>query len=496
MRESLAVQLEQLSYYHHQALTGGTERPIHAFRSIDVRGTRYYVLSQIQDAGLDFTKRTNFLAQHLIFTPEEVSEYATPPLLFLYWTGWEGWKQTWDGEPKLLSDDDWGNLATIKAFERDPTRAYETAPARFWKELTGSGVNAFGLLDLRNSISLGTDNLPEQTLLHLFAESLRMLELHSPNADYTASAWEFMFTTNLQAQDNPNDFKWRCVPSAASNGEPKATSACAAPIQEVCSKAHTLEESNFAEFGPQPAVIIGVTPETTADEGQFIQLEIKAGGIPYPTIEWFWNGKVLQGFSGPKCEIKNLKPGHGQFCEVRVRNAYNQVSTRIMVHVNQAPKPLPEKVAPFRWDGPDPNTANTPQLVSLVHFYKNDGKRLWECIRILDESAKHQPLLDVDPSELKRLHEFCINQKETPAKRIAARCASKLGCWFRITIFVRANLWISIVGLTLVLLSLGLLVWKTWPFIERYLEPKRKQSEPFNSLQNQGDEDKARNRKK
>src|ERR1017187_249750 len=67
MREALILRLEQLSYYQHLSLSGGTERPISAYRIVDIRGTRYHVLSKIQDAGLDFTGRTNFIAHHLVF---------------------------------------------------------------------------------------------------------------------------------------------------------------------------------------------------------------------------------------------------------------------------------------------------------------------------------------------------------------------------------------------------------------------------------------------
>jgi hypothetical protein len=54
MREPLVLRLEQLSYYQHLSLSGGKERPIFAYRVVDIRGARFHVLSRIQDAGLDF----------------------------------------------------------------------------------------------------------------------------------------------------------------------------------------------------------------------------------------------------------------------------------------------------------------------------------------------------------------------------------------------------------------------------------------------------------
>ena len=85
MREALMLRLEQFSYYDHLSLVGGTERPVLACRVIDLRGTRYHVLSRIQDAGLDFTGRTNFIAHHLVVTPEEVSQMPTPAMAFRKW---------------------------------------------------------------------------------------------------------------------------------------------------------------------------------------------------------------------------------------------------------------------------------------------------------------------------------------------------------------------------------------------------------------------------
>ena len=75
------LQLEKFCYYQHLSLSGGQERPIFACRIVDIRGTRFHVLSRIQDAGLDFTGRTNFIAHHLVFTPEEIRQFPTPPVI-------------------------------------------------------------------------------------------------------------------------------------------------------------------------------------------------------------------------------------------------------------------------------------------------------------------------------------------------------------------------------------------------------------------------------
>src|SRR5258705_8949922 len=87
MRDALMLQLEKLSYYQHLSLSGGRDRPIFAYRIVDIRGSRFHVLSRIQDAGLDFTGRTNFIAHHLVLAPEEVRQFPTPPVIFRDWSG-------------------------------------------------------------------------------------------------------------------------------------------------------------------------------------------------------------------------------------------------------------------------------------------------------------------------------------------------------------------------------------------------------------------------
>ena len=102
MREALMLQLEKLSYYQHLSLSGGRERPIFAYRIVDIRGARFHVLSRIQDAGLDFTGRTNFIAHHLVLAPEELRQFPTPPVIL---RDWSEWGKSWTKEPQLLESE-------------------------------------------------------------------------------------------------------------------------------------------------------------------------------------------------------------------------------------------------------------------------------------------------------------------------------------------------------------------------------------------------------
>src|SRR5580658_6422672 len=134
MREPLVLRLEQLSYYQHLSLSGGKERPILAYRSVDIRGSRFHVLSRIQDAGLDFTNRTNFLAHPLVFTPEEIRQFSSPPVIL---RSWSGWVKTWNQEPQMLENEDWSGLANISGVV--------SVPAITWQQVTGDAVNGYGL---------------------------------------------------------------------------------------------------------------------------------------------------------------------------------------------------------------------------------------------------------------------------------------------------------------------------------------------------------------
>src|ERR1039458_3277806 len=84
------LRLEQLSYYQHLSLTGAPERPIFAYRIVDIRGSRFHVLTRLQDAGLDFTGRTNFTAHHVAFSPEEIRQLPAPAIILRDWSGWLG----------------------------------------------------------------------------------------------------------------------------------------------------------------------------------------------------------------------------------------------------------------------------------------------------------------------------------------------------------------------------------------------------------------------
>jgi hypothetical protein len=273
MREALMLQLEKLSYYQHLSLSGGRERPIYCCRLLDLRGSRYHVLTRIQDAGLDFTGRTNFLAHHLVFTPEEVRQFASPPAILRHWPGWVS---SWAKDPELFESENWSSLTAV---------ARATAPALQWQQITGDAINGYGLLEARAGIAFHVDEITDEQILALFAESLELLEMRDPRRDFRASAWQYTFTTSMQEQDNPADFRWRCLHS-----DNPAANRFAAPdtraLSEVRASRVTSEEALFARAGRQPPRFMAPPQNVSGSSGENARLQAKAEGVPTPTYQW------------------------------------------------------------------------------------------------------------------------------------------------------------------------------------------------------------------
>jgi hypothetical protein len=321
MREALMLQLEKLSYYQHLSLTGGKERPIYSCRVIDIRGSRYHVLSRIQDAGLDFTGRTNFLAHHLAFAPDEIRQFASPPAIL---RSWPDWVKSWSKEPHLLEKEDWSTLPALSA--------HVFVPATHWQQLTGDAVNGYSLLESRAGITFRADNLPEDQTLALFAEALELLELRDPRRDFHATAWQYTFTTSMQEQDNPADFRWRCLhldnPASSRFAGPDCR-----PISDLRALRVTPEETMLARVGRQAPRFVLQPQNVRTTEGQLARLLSRADGVPSPSYQWFaldraGNGQAVA--SGKEAELVVQTPPLGlSRYVVRASNSQGDVTSDV-----------------------------------------------------------------------------------------------------------------------------------------------------------------------
>ncbi len=200
LREALAQRLEQISSYNYlrvaEAATANRNPTVCAFRILDLRGSKYHVLTRIQPCGLDFTARTNHLAHHLVFQAGELAQVPSPAAILRYWNGWLA---SWQGEPRVLQD---------PALDNFGVAAKSCLPAQTWLRMTGDAGRAAGLLESEciRGCYLVCPPGSEQQVLEMFCETLQLLNL---NGQYALRPWRHPFTTFLQAEDNPADFQWR-----------------------------------------------------------------------------------------------------------------------------------------------------------------------------------------------------------------------------------------------------------------------------------------------
>ena len=321
MREALMLQLEKFCYYQHLSLSGGQERPIFTCRIVDIRGTRFHVLSRIQDAGLDFTGRTNFIAHHLVFTPEEIRQFPTPPVIL---RDWPGWLKSWMKEPQLLENEDWAGLTALAG--------KTNVPAQTWQRVTGDAVNGYGLLEARAGASFHVDDQPDETILELLAESLELLEVRDTRRDFRTAAWNYTFTTSMQEQDNPADFRWRCIHSDNPAANRFATPDCRA-LSAVRATKWTGEETAYARTGRQAPRFVAEPQDARITEGESARFTVKAEGVPNPNYQWFSvdranNGQVLSGETNPELVVSNPALGVSRYV-VNVTNSAGNVQSRV-----------------------------------------------------------------------------------------------------------------------------------------------------------------------
>jgi len=281
MGESLVQRLEQFSYYERLSEHGGeAERTVFIFRNIDIRGKAYHVLSRIKDAPADYTGRTNFIAQHLVFTPDEVAKMPTPAVILRRWSGW---KDHWEQEPRLFESESWAEL--------DELQKRTFLPAKLWYRETGDYGRAAGLIGL-NSGAFAAQDFSPATILDLLSEALELLQLEGPN--WRALAWQRTFSVGCQPQDNSADFRWRFLTSGLQFELAVTQGRTPQELRTLRAVSHS-RQVQFATEGP-------VTPHFTLlpkageavqrNEGETLILECAAESLPGKiTYRWYSVGK-------------------------------------------------------------------------------------------------------------------------------------------------------------------------------------------------------------
>jgi hypothetical protein len=179
-------------------------RVVHAHRILIVGPSTYHVLSCLQDAGSDYTGRTNHIAHHLIAEPREIRALSasglTPADVLLSMT----WRTSWNEAPRYLDPSEEINLSSFSPLD-----------SHAWASVTGDPASA-GILWSREAERGCYLFLPSGISgLELFRESL----LVEP-----AQSWQTRFTTCLEPNDDVADFRWIALSStSAMRGQVETT---------------------------------------------------------------------------------------------------------------------------------------------------------------------------------------------------------------------------------------------------------------------------------
>lgn len=177
----LVKELDRLSRYEHSS----SPMPplIYRYLILNTRDRTYHVLSRVQDAGIDYSKRNNHIAHHLIFEPDEIGELPDPATLLLYW---KKWQDRWEGPPRVLGKRDRFNI-----HELDTADKGEATPP-----------------DLPDLVFNGR---PFQRHLKVEEGAERQVARHYRRVLQTLPApdrWRYPFTTFLLSSDAPSRFVW------------------------------------------------------------------------------------------------------------------------------------------------------------------------------------------------------------------------------------------------------------------------------------------------
>lgn len=363
MRESLALRLEQLSYYEHRTLAGGGMEPaIYASRLVEIRGALYHVLSRLVDADLDFTNRSNFFAHHLVFSPEELAFLPMAPVIL---SSWDGWVSEWDGEPELLHNESWGNLHHLcKDLQ---------LPALTWERLTGDGANALGLMETPPTSFLETDGLEDVMLLRMLWESLSLLGIRNGNQDSRNTAWRYTFTTSLQEQDQVSDFRWRFVHS---NSPAKARLASSGQavigLKDLRPGPARADELAAARSGLKPPQILVEPEDLKLVQGEPAALRVDATGVPIPSkFQWYactrkGETQIIPGQTSQELCLEDLGQGVSRYQVVVSNSLGESVASRIALVSVEAGKSVSSAVpkAPHRPPSPKASHRTESEKVS------------------------------------------------------------------------------------------------------------------------------------
>ena len=190
----LAAAVERFSQFAR--LPGHDPRRIvRAHRILTVGSGTFHVLSCLQDAGSDYTGRTNHIAHHLIAEPSEIRALSAAGLTLADVLLAMTWRSSWSEGPRYFDPAEEVDLSSFTA-----------STSHAWVAVTGNPASA-GILWSREALK-GCYLITPSGIngLELFRESL----LVEP-----AQAWQTRFTTCLEPNDDVADFQWVALSAAS-----------------------------------------------------------------------------------------------------------------------------------------------------------------------------------------------------------------------------------------------------------------------------------------
>lgn len=204
IKESLVARLEDFSAQYDRSVAIGGELPvIYQHRIVTIRENRYHVLMRLDDAGNDYTGRTNHIAHSLVLEPAEVAGLSLTPAEAILALAQQGfWRKRYDEPARFFGSQETIDLSTL------PRSA--SLPAFQWHERSGAAANAAQLFDSAGPteagvVVSGNGEIEGLGLLALFAESLLLL---GPDRSVPDALWSVPFTTVLQSTSERSHFRW------------------------------------------------------------------------------------------------------------------------------------------------------------------------------------------------------------------------------------------------------------------------------------------------
>jgi hypothetical protein len=136
----------------------------------------------------------------------------------------------------------------------------------------------------------------------------------------------------MQEQDNPADFRWRCIHADNPAANRLATPDCR-NLSSVRANRTTEEEAAFARTGRQAPRIVMEPQDVQITEDGTARFLAKAEGIPRPTYQWFSvdrtdNGQPLTGETNPELALTSPTLGKSRYA-VQVSNSAGDVMSRV-----------------------------------------------------------------------------------------------------------------------------------------------------------------------